>query len=264
MSGSWTQLLPFLIFGLALAYFLLRLGQYWLWQRLGKGVPEDAEMLRRGETVFLGRSLRQVFAWTMDPVVRVLSSQRVHPNTLTLLCLLISILAGGLIAGGTLALGGVVGLIGSVFDYFDGRVARSRGSASKAGAFLDSTLDRYCDIAFLTGAGILFRESPWVLGATMVGMGSAIVISYTRAKAESLNVELKVGLMQRPERVVLFCLGAIASPMADPFLPVELQGGHLVFALALLLLALLSTQTAVHRTWAGFRSLAALDRENPS
>lgn len=257
------QFLPFLILAPPLLYFLFRLGQYFLWRRLGRRVPEDAEMLRRGETILLGRSLRQVFAWTMDPVVRALASRRVHPNTLTLLCLLFSIVTGGLIASGSLALGGVVGLLGSAFDYFDGRVARFRGQASQAGAFLDSTLDRYCDIAFLTGAGLLFRQSTWVLAACIVGLGSSIVISYTRAKAESLGVELKMGLMQRPERVVLFCLGAILSPLLDPRLPNALQGEHLLFALSLLLLALLSTLTAMHRTVAGFRALAELDREPP-
>jgi len=91
-------------------------------------------------------------------------------------------------------------------------------------------------------------------------MGSAVVISYTRAKAESLGAELKVGLMQRPERVVLFCVGAIASPLVEPLLPPDLQGRQIVFASVLVAMAVLTTLTSVQRTVVGFRNVAELTR----
>ena len=106
---------------------------------------------------------------------------------------------------------------------------------------------------------MLFRDSVPILVACLVGMGSTVAISYTRAKAESLGGELKVGLMQRAERVVLFCVGALASPFADPLLAPGLQGRHLIFAGAVVVLASLSAITTIHRTVAGFRSLGDID-----
>lgn len=245
---------PFLI------YFTIRLVQYFLFRALGRDVPVDEEMLARGESFLLGRSLRQVFAWSTEPFCWLLERARIKPNTLTLLSFAAAVAAGVLIALGEVALGGALALSGSSLDYFDGRVARRTGRTSRAGAFLDSTLDRYSDVALLSGAAVLFRDTVPILVACLVGMGSAVAISYTRAKVESLGGELKVGLMQRAERVVLFCVGALASPFVDPLLSPDLQGRHLFFAGAVVLLALLSAITTVHRTVAGFWRLEREER----
>ena len=243
---------PALVFGLRfVAYFALR--------ALRRPAPEDAEMRRRGESLFLGQTPRQAFVWAMAPLFRLLKKAHIHPNTLTLACLAISVGAAVWIATGDLLLGGLFGLLGSSLDYLDGRMARATGQASRAGGFLDSSLDRYSDIAFLSGAAVLFRDSVPMLVASLLALGSGGVISYTRAKAESLAVELKVVLMQRPERVVLFCLGAIFNSSADILLPVSWRGHHALFGTAVAILAVLSTATAVHRTIAGFKSLRRLD-----
>ena len=249
------QLLPLLILAPFLLYFFIRLFHYYLLRLLGRDLPFDREMFDRGESLLLGQSLRQVFVWTTAPIFRALAHHSVSPNFLTVLCLLISAAAGSLIAFGAVALGGAVGMVGSSLDFFDGRVARQTGRASRAGGFLDSTLDRYCDIAFLSGAAVFFRNWVPILLACLLGMGAAVVISYTRAKAESLGVELKVGLMQRPERVVVFCLGAFISPYVDPLLPTAWQGKQALFATAIVLLAVLSVITTAHRTVVGFRIL---------
>ncbi len=255
MGTAGSRLLAVAILAPFLIYFSLRLIQYFLFRALGKEVPVDEEMLARGETLMLGRSLRQVFAWSTEPLCWLLERASVHPNTLTFLSFASSIAAAVLLALGEVALGGALALAGSSLDYFDGRVARRTGRTSRAGAFLDSTLDRYSDLALLSGAAVLFRDQVPILVACLIGMGSAVTISYTRAKAESLGGELKVGLMQRAERVVLFCTGALLSSFVDPLLPSELQGRHLCFASAVVLLAALSAITTVHRTVAGFRNL---------
>jgi phosphatidylglycerophosphate synthase len=252
--------LPLLILAVPFGFFLLRLLQFYVLWILGRRVPTDQEMLRRGQSFLLGQSLRQAFVWAMAPYYRVLERARIHPNTLTVSCLVFSVVAGVTIAFGDLLLGGVLGIMGSSLDFLDGRLARNTGQSSKAGAFLDSTLDRYCDIAFLSGAALFFRDSVPVLTACLLGMGSAIVISYTRAKAEALGAELKVGLMQRPERVVLFCLGAIVSPLVEPLLPPDLQGRQIFFASILVVMAVLTTLTSVQRTVVGFRNVAQLTR----
>ncbi len=243
------------------AFFLLRAVHFYVLKALGRPAPIDQEMLQRGESMLLGQGPRQLFAWSMGPVYRLLERSRIHPNFLTVSCLVVSLVAGVLIALGELVLGGVVGLLGSSLDFLDGRVARNTGRTSRAGAFLDSTLDRDCDIAFLGGAAVYFRDSVWILLACLLGMGSALVISYTRAKAESLGVDLKVGLMQRPERVVMFCGGATFSPFVDAWLPAHLAGNQYLFAGALVVLAVLTTLTSVQRTLKGFRLLLAQDHE---
>ncbi len=255
MTTAGSRLVAIALLAPFLVYFSIRLIQYFLFRAFGKEVPVDEEMLARGESLLLGRSLRQVFAWSTEPLCRLLQHARVTPNTLTFLSFATCVAAGVLIALGDVALGGALALAGTSLDYFDGRVARRTGSTSRAGAFLDSTLDRYSDLALLSGAAVLFRETVPLLLACLVGIGSAVAISYTRAKAESLGGDLKVGLMQRAERIVMFCTGALADAFVDPLLAPALQGRHLFFAGALMVLALLSAMTTVHRTIAGFRTL---------
>ncbi len=250
---------PLLLAAPFLIYFFARLLQYLVLRALGRQVPVDQEMLTRGESVLLGQPLKQVFVLATDPVLHLLERAKVRPNTLSLLAFAISLATGALIAAGATALGGVAGTIGSAFDYFDGRVARRSGRVSKAGAFLDSTLDRYSDIAFFGGAAVLFRHSAAMLAICLLALGSAVLVSYTRAKAESLGAPLTVGLMQRAERIVLFCAGAFFGPYLDPLLPADLQGKHLVFGACICVLAVLTGLTTAHRTVAGFAALSQQD-----
>jgi CDP-diacylglycerol--glycerol-3-phosphate 3-phosphatidyltransferase len=238
-----------------LGYFAIRLAQYMVLQLLGRSLPFDQEMQDRGHSLLLGQSVRQVFAWCMGPMLKVLMALRVRPNTLSILCFVFSCIGGGLIAVGAVALGGVVALAGSSLDYFDGRVARQQGTTSKSGSFLDSTLDRYGEVAFLTGAAVLYREHVWILLACLFAMGSAGIVSYTRAKAESLGVELKAGLMQRPERVVLFCLAASLGPALDLMFWPGTEPMRSVFGVALVALGVLTTATSIQRTMIGFRTV---------
>jgi phosphatidylglycerophosphate synthase len=249
------HLLSLLVLAPFALYFLVRLAQYLALKALGRGVPVDQEMIEKGESFILGRSLRQIFAFSAEPIHRILQASGVTPDFLTLANLAFSIIAASLIGLESVSLGGTVALLGSALDYLDGRLARDSGRVSLAGNFLDSTLDRYSDIALLSGAAVLFRDSAPMLTVCLLGVGSAAVIPYTRAKAESLGYDLKVGLMQRPERIVLFCTGAILTPFADPLFPASMQGVHALFAGTVLFLAILATVTAVHRTVAGYAAL---------
>ena len=108
--------------------------------------------------------------------------------------------------------GGVVILVASIMDMVDGRMARNHGLCSRFGAFYDSVLDRYCELFTLSGIAYCFfatRHEWWAL-VTLLSLIGSIMVSYVRARAEGLGVECKVGLMQRPERVVLTCVGAMA------------------------------------------------------
>jgi CDP-diacylglycerol--glycerol-3-phosphate 3-phosphatidyltransferase len=246
---AWLLLAPFALF------FAVRAVQYALLRAAGRNIPLDEYTRSRGESEWLGQTVQQLFIWATEPMVSLVSRGRVGPNTLTVLCLVMSVAAGVLIAFEQVATGGALVLLGSGLDNFDGRVARRQGRQTRAGSFLDSTLDRYSEVGFLAGAAVLFRESVPMLAACLLCMGSGGVISYTRAKAESLGASLRVGLMQRTERVLLFSAGAFLGPLFDPVLPCTFQGGNLVFASSVVLLALLSTLTAAHRVLSGMALL---------
>ena len=140
----------------------------------------------------------------------------IHPNVLTLIGVLINVLAGIALAKDRFLLAGVIMIVANIFDFIDGKVAHITGTQSAFGAFWDSTLDRFSDLALFTGLIWLYsslgREG-YVLVATLTLIFS-IMTSYARARAESLIEKCKVGFMERPERIVLFMIGAFTDRMA--------------------------------------------------
>jgi CDP-diacylglycerol---glycerol-3-phosphate 3-phosphatidyltransferase len=140
----------------------------------------------------------------------------IHPNVLTLIGVLINIGAGFALAHDHFKLGGVIMIVANIFDFIDGKVAHITGKQSAFGAFWDSTLDRFSDLALFTGLIWLYAElgrKDYVLIATLTLIFS-IMTSYARARAESLVRKCKVGFMERPERIVLFMIGAFTNRMA--------------------------------------------------
>lgn len=140
----------------------------------------------------------------------------IHPNVLTLIGVLVNIVAAWALAMDRFVLAGVIMIVANIFDFIDGKVAHITGKQSEFGAFWDSTLDRFSDLALFTGLIWLYsslgREG-YVLVATMTLIFS-IMTSYARARAESLIDKCKVGFMERPERIVLFMIGAFTDRMA--------------------------------------------------
>jgi phosphatidylglycerophosphate synthase len=136
----------------------------------------------------------------------------ISPNALTAAGFIITLIASVTIAH-NLFWGGVLILAGGFFDMLDGAVARAHNKSSEFGAFLDSVLDRYADAFIFLGFAAHFfsvqsTTGIWLSLGTMVG---ALLISYTRARAEGLGKECKVGLMERPERIMLLALAAITG-----------------------------------------------------
>jgi CDP-diacylglycerol--glycerol-3-phosphate 3-phosphatidyltransferase len=141
---------------------------------------------------------------------------RIHPNVLTLVGVIINIAAAWALARGRFVLAGVVMIVANIFDFIDGKVAHRLHLQSRFGAFWDSTLDRFSDLALLVGLIYLYStlgRSDYVLVAALTLIFS-IMTSYTRARAESLVEKCKVGFMERPERIVLFMIGAFTNRMA--------------------------------------------------
>jgi len=141
---------------------------------------------------------------------------RVHPNVLTLIGVLINVAAGFALAKDHFLLAGVIMIVANIFDFIDGKVAHELELQSKFGAFWDSTLDRFSDLALLVGLIYLYSSmgrTDYVMVAALALIFS-IMTSYARARAESLVDKCKVGFMERPERIVLFMIGAFTNRMA--------------------------------------------------
>lgn len=140
---------------------------------------------------------------------RVIARTGVTPNQLTLIGLGLNIIVAIVIATGEFRLGGVLLLIASAFDMLDGAVARATQTISKVGGFLDSTLDRYSEVVVYLGVLIFLLDTDDARTASIlvvVASTGALMISYARAKAESIGYTASVGLAARPERVVLLAL----------------------------------------------------------
>ncbi len=141
---------------------------------------------------------------------------RIHPNILTLVGVIINVGAAWALGHGRFVLAGVVMIVANIFDFIDGKVAHRLQLQSQFGAFWDSTLDRFSDLALLTGLIYLYSQrgrSDYVMVAALTLIFS-IMTSYARARAESLIDKCKVGFMERPERIVLFMIGAFTNRMA--------------------------------------------------
>ncbi len=140
----------------------------------------------------------------------------IHPNVLTLIGVLVNVAAAWALAVDRFMLAGVIMIVANIFDFIDGKVAHITGTQSPFGAFWDSTLDRFSDLALFTGLVWLYADlgrKDYVLVATLTLIFS-IMTSYARARAECLIEKCKVGFMERPERIVLFMIGAFTDRMA--------------------------------------------------
>src|SRR5438874_145019 len=154
--------------------------------------------------------------YPLRAIINLCVALRIHPNTLTLIGVLVNVAAAWALGYDRFILAGVIMIIANIFDFIDGKVAHILQLQSRFGAFWDSTLDRFSDLALLTGLIFLYSKlgrSDYVMVAALTLIFS-IMTSYTRARAESLVQKCKVGFMERPERIVLVILGAVTNRMA--------------------------------------------------
>jgi CDP-diacylglycerol---glycerol-3-phosphate 3-phosphatidyltransferase len=189
----------------------------------------------------------------LDAIVRMLALTRVNPNILTLMGLVVNTWAAFLFGYATaetqrrmFLYAGLVIIGSGFFDLVDGRVARASNQVTRFGAFFDSVVDRYSDASLFFGLLVFYARGNrfFYVVLTALVMISAIMVSYTRARAESLIGTCRVGFMERPERLVLVIIGAIFNVMAP----------------VLWVIAVLSTITVIHRithTWQRTREMEA-------
>ena len=169
----------------------------------------------------------------IQPLVSVLARLGLTPNMLTITGVVLNAGVGAVIAAGYVQVGGFLLILTSAFDLLDGALAKATGKGSKFGAFLDSTLDRYSEAFVLLGLlwlSVQRNLTADVFLVYIVIVGS-LMVSYTRARAEGLGLECRVGLFGRPERIAVLCLGLMLN----------------LLTIALIILAALTHFTAVQR-----------------
>jgi CDP-diacylglycerol--glycerol-3-phosphate 3-phosphatidyltransferase len=149
----------------------------------------------------------------LRPFVRWLSVMRVRPDTLTVVGWTLALGAAVLFGLGQARIAGAVMLLGGLFDALDGAVARESNRMSSFGAFLDSTLDRLSESAVFVGLIFFYSSADKPYGALLAGfaMTFSLLTSYARARAEGLNVDCEVGLLERAGRVVILSVLSIAG-----------------------------------------------------
>jgi CDP-diacylglycerol--glycerol-3-phosphate 3-phosphatidyltransferase len=163
-------------------------------------------------TRIIGKSCNKVIRL----IVHALALSRIHPNVLTFIGLVINIVAAVLLAAGRFQAAGAVIITGGIFDMVDGRVARETNRVTRFGGFFDSVIDRYSDLALLMGLLVYYASINryFYVVLTAVVMTASVMVSYTRSRAENTIPLCKVGFMERPERIVLFIIGALFDRMA--------------------------------------------------
>ena len=158
----------------------------------------------------------RIFMFPLRAIINACVALKIHPNILTFVGVLINIAAAWELAQGRFVSGGVIMVAANIFDFIDGKVAIELDAVSAFGGFWDSVVDRFSDIALFIGLIYLYSHlgrTDYVM-ITALAMMFAIMTSYTRARAESLIRKCKVGFMERPERIVLFMIGAFTNRMA--------------------------------------------------
>jgi CDP-diacylglycerol--glycerol-3-phosphate 3-phosphatidyltransferase len=182
---------------------------------------------KRGETTMcalVSKEGKQRLRSLADPLAGLFVRARVHPNALTIAGFLLAVAAGFLLGIGSLRWGAVVFLAGGLFDMLDGAVARATGKGSRFGSFFDSTVDRYAEIVPYLGLSYWMRAESLFFLPFLVITGS-LMVSYTRARIEGLGGTCEVGLLERPERIVLLFLGLLIGGRALPVALVLLAAG---------------------------------------
>ena len=218
--------------------------------------PTVTGLDRRKFSEVIGPFITRYALWVLAPIEKTFVRLNVSPNVITFTSLFICASAGAAFAGGWLATGAWLYIGAGLLDILDGRLARATQRSSKAGAFLDSVADRWGELFVFAGFGWLLRSSPW-LPVVFFAVGASLMVSYSRARGESLGVSIDGGTMQRAERIALVSIGALLTAFFEAARGGDLAG-HVIGA-TLLMVALGSTVTALHRWVRGYKMLKAME-----
>jgi CDP-diacylglycerol--glycerol-3-phosphate 3-phosphatidyltransferase len=207
--------------------------------------------------VFLPDWLKNLYLRAVSPIVDFFIKRKLNPNHFTTIGLIFSVIAAYLFGNGFFRIAGILMLISGTFDIIDGKVARATNRVTKFGALYDSTLDRYAEVTIFFGLAYYFVNNHWTIGsinfsfiywtineinislistiAVCMALGGSVMTSYVKARAEGLGLECKVGVMQRPERIVFIAFGAIFHRIA--------------LVIAIIIVAIFANITAIQRLY---------------
>lgn len=231
------------MFALILAAALLSMAVYAM-----AGHRRDADADKKGSQFLLGVGdfLVHWFMWVLGPVERLSLRLGLTPDFFNFAGLFFGLLSGILIAADELELGGWAIALGGICDILDGRIARARGLVSPYGQFIDSTLDRFVEVFAFLGFVYYLRSFAWGPLVAAAAITGSLLVSYTRARGESVGVLCKEGLMQRAERLVLTLLVCLLDA------PITAATGRQSGTAVLWVLTLIAAgtfATAIQRTW---------------
>jgi CDP-diacylglycerol---glycerol-3-phosphate 3-phosphatidyltransferase len=166
------------------------------------------------------RSVKVGFRGAVQPLAVALARAGIQANWLTYLGFALNVVVAVLVSQGWMAVGGATFLIVNALDFLDGAVARAAGTAGAFGAFLDSVLDRYSEAVVFVGLILWYaREGDsFAMTASALALSGSFMVSYCRARAEGLGLDCEVGLLQRPERIVVLGIGLMLSEVVHPIL----------------------------------------------
>lgn len=166
------------------------------------------------QAIMLSKYGRGWIATPLTYIARSLEATGISPNALTLIGFLLTLLVAAILATGNLLAGGLLLIFAALFDTLDGALARHSQQVTVFGAFFDSVMDRYSEAITLFALIIFYSASPdgqmnvLLLAATLIG---SLLVSYTRARAEAVNIECKEGFFQRTERIVVLIIGLVTG-----------------------------------------------------
>lgn len=252
MDVFLVTILPFTVLAL---FFLVMLITFYV-KTLVYGMPNTKRISEKGETVFLGRFFMEYWFWlVVNPIQKIFVNARLSPNIITIVSLFFGIGSGIAFHYGWFALAGWLIFAGGTCDILDGAVARALKTTKRSGAFLDSTIDRFTEIFTFAGLASYYNGTP-IAYIVYFAIAGSLMVSYTRARAESLGIDCKVGNMQRAERIVYTGFGAVLSPIVSTVLePEAVHPTYHLMVIALLIIAIFSNITAFRRFFYTFDKL---------
>lgn len=197
--------------------------------------PKKGQQMAHSNRRLLPQKLQDSFIQQLTPLVRLFSRWGLSPNSFTVAGVIITTIGAAAFVMGYIRMAGIIILLGGFCDTVDGLLARMTGKNSRFGALFDSAVDRYAEFIMFFGIATYFFyvDDFKTAAGTLLALCGSFMVSYARARSESLGFEASIGLLQRPERVVLIGLGAIIHINA--------------FKLAIWLVAIFANYTAMQR-----------------
>ncbi|MDY6970404.1 MAG: CDP-alcohol phosphatidyltransferase family protein [Spirochaetota bacterium] len=218
----------------------------------------NPEILERMHKSFIGIFLREFWYWFTSPLISLFQILHLSPNMVTGISLILASFAGYYYYLGNFAIAGWMLIISATLDILDGRLARITDQVSQEGAFLDSCIDRYCDGIIFLGLALYFRGNLLVLTATIATLIGSEIVSYARAKGESVGINKHQGLMQRAERIVLLSVISVFHPFLMIILSKYGIRTNYPIIIIIILMAFLTNYTAIVRIVTIFKSIKNL------